>query len=310
MTKYLNEWSGTAGSNGFTQPDGWPEGITSDKINDIGREQMAVLARWEKDTNGSLLTTGTEPAYAVTLNQTSIAAYYDGMMIAVDFHAANTSAPNINVNSIGAKNIVWPDGTALVSGDITLGMKALLCYDGTNVQMLSIHKALSATSLAAHPASSTDEAIARYNGTAGAVQDSGWTISDADLVTAGGTLAMADNLITRPQIEDYGETVNAIGSIGGGTQDIDLTLGNVVSGTVDTSTTTFTFSNPPGTGIAGSFTLILTNGGSQTVNWPASVDWAAGTAPTLTTSGRDVLTFMTIDAGTIWYGFAAGLAMA
>ena len=306
MTKYLNEWSGTAGSNGFTQPDGWPEGITSDKINDIGREQMAVLARWEKDTNGSLLTTGTEPAYAVTLNQTSIAAYYDGMMIAVDFHAANTSAPNINVNSIGAKNIVWPDGTALVSGDITLGMKALLCYDGTNVQMLSIHKALSATSLAAHPASSTDEAIARYNGTAGAVQDSGWTISDADLVTAGGTLAMADNLITTPIIKDYSETVNALGALTSATN-VPLSSGNVHTATITSGTWAFTFTDVPATGAA-SVTMILTSAANGTITFTGA-DWAGGTAPTLT-SGVDVLTFLTTDGGTTWLGFAAGLAMA
>jgi len=123
------------------------------------------------------------------------------------------------------------------------------------------------------------------------------------------TVNMADNIINRPVLEDYGETVNAIGSIGGGTQDIDLTLGNVVTGTVDTSTTTFTFSNPPASGTCGSFTLILTNGGSQTVNWPAAVDWAGGVAPTLTTSGVDILTFITTDAGTTWYGFPAGLDM-
>ena len=114
---------------------------------------------------------------------------------------------------------------------------------------------------------------------------------------------------THTEIAVYSEDVNAIGSTGGGTQDIDLTLGNVVTATVDTSANTFTFSNPPASGKAGSFTLILTNGGSQTVNWPAAVDWAGGTAPTLTTSGVDVLTFTTVDGGTIWYGFAAGLDM-
>jgi len=108
-------------------------------------------------------------------------------------------------------------------------------------------------------------------------------------------------------MKDYGETVNAIGSIGGGAQTIDITLGNVVTGTVDTSETTFTFSNPPASGTAGSFTLILTNGGSQTVNWPAAVDWAGGTAPSLTASGVDVITFLTTDGGTTWLGFAAGL---
>lgn len=127
--------------------------------------------------------------------------------------------------------------------------------------------------------------------------------------TMSGTLAMADQLITRPVIKDYGETVNVIGSIGGGTQDIDLTLGNAISATVDTSTTTFTFSNPPASGTNGSFTLYLTNGGSQTVNWPASVKWPGGTAPTLTASGVDILTFTTLDGGTTWYGFPSGLDM-
>ena len=125
----------------------------------------------------------------------------------------------------------------------------------------------------------------------------------------GQALDMEDALLTRPKMLDYGETVNAIGSIGGGTQDIDIELGNIATGTVDTSTTTFTFSNPSASGTACSLTLILTNGGSQTVNWPASVIWAGGTAPELTASGVDVLTFTTVDAGTTWYGFIAGLDM-
>jgi len=126
-------------------------------------------------------------------------------------------------------------------------------------------------------------------------------------MTLGGGIACADEVIGRPRFTDYAETVNAIGGTGGGTQDIDLESGNVVTATVDTSTNTFTFSNPPATGKSGSFTLILTNGGSQTVNWPSSVDWAGGTEPTLTSSGIDILTFTTVDAGTIWYGFAAAI---
>ena len=110
-------------------------------------------------------------------------------------------------------------------------------------------------------------------------------------------------------IEAYGENVNAIGATGGGTQDINLASGNVVTATVDTSANTFTFSNPPASGKCGSFTIILTNGGSQTVNWPGAVDWAGGSAPTLTTAGIDVLTFTTVDGGTIWYGFLAGADM-
>ena len=128
-------------------------------------------------------------------------------------------------------------------------------------------------------------------------------------MTLGGGIACADEVIGRPRFTDYAETVNVLGDLGGGTDTIDLEAGNVVTATVSTSTQTFTFTNPSATGKACSFTLLLTNGGSQTVNWPGSVDWAGGSAPSLTSSGVDILTFTTVDAGTIWYGFAAGLDM-
>ena len=140
-----------------------------------------------------------------------------------------------------------------------------------------------------------------------------WSATLTSMTLAGATISGAVDggaqVISNPVVKDYGETVNAIGGTGGGPQDIDITAGNVVTATVDTSTNTFTFSNPSATGVSCSFTLILTNGGSQTVVWPGAVDWAAATAPTLTATGVDVLTFMTVDAGTIWYGFAGGLDM-
>ena len=124
-----------------------------------------------------------------------------------------------------------------------------------------------------------------------------------------GAVNLADAILQRPIIKDYGEKVNAIGDIGGGSRNINLESGNVVTATVSTGQTTFSFSNPPGSGAAGSFTLILTNGGSQTVIWPASVDWSGGSAPSLTASGVDWLTFATTNAGTTWYGFVSGLNM-
>ena len=153
---------------------------------------------------------------------------------------------------------------------------------------------------ASGPASSNDNALARFNGTGGkTIQNSGWTLDDSDVLLGG------DNTLQRVNLRDYGEITNAIGSTGGGTQDFDLTLGNVITATVDTSANTFTSSNPTASDEGCSFTLIVTNGGSQTVNWPASVDWAGGTAPTLTTSGVDILTFVTVDGGTIWHGMIA-----
>lgn len=81
-----------------------------------------------------------------------------------------------------------------------------------------------------------------------------------------------------------------------------------------TDNCTFTFSNPPPDGRAGTFTLILRQDGtgSRTATWPASVDWAGGSAPALSTaaSAVDLLTFITLDGGTTWLGMLAGAAFA
>ena len=131
------------------------------------------------------------------------------------------------------------------------------------------------------------------------------TLTASGIQTLAAAIAGADNQVGRINLIDYGEVTNAIGSTGGGTQDIDLTLGNNVVATVDTSANTFTFSNPTASDELSGFTLFLTNGGSQTVSWPGTVDWAGGTAPTLTTSGIDILVFITTDGGTIWHGMVS-----
>ncbi len=128
--------------------------------------------------------------------------------------------------------------------------------------------------------------------------------------TLAGAVTGADQIVSAINLKDYGEVTNAIGATGGGTQAIDLTLGNSVTATVDTSANTFTFTNPTASDELCGFTLGLTNGGSQTVNWPSSVDFAGGTAPTLTASGVDWLVFWTVDGGTIWNGKLVGAAFA
>ena len=120
-----------------------------------------------------------------------------------------------------------------------------------------------------------------------------------------------DTVVTKVSLKDYGEATNIIGSIGGGTQSIDLTLGNSVTATLDTSTTTFTFDNPSASGTGCGFTLVLSAPNNQTIVWPTSVDWKDATAADLTGSALPaVLSFWTVDGGTIWYGFLASSANA
>jgi hypothetical protein len=104
---------------------------------------------------------------------------------------------------------------------------------------------------------------------------------------------------------NYASTHNVLGS-GSGTRDINLQLGNYVSATV-AGATTFTFSNPLSSPNAHGFVLELTNGGSAAVTWPTSVRWPGGEAPILTSSGVDLLIFVTDDAGSNWRGVASML---
>ena len=123
-----------------------------------------------------------------------------------------------------------------------------------------------------------------------------------------GTQNLADNTLQRANLLDYSEVTNAIGNATGA-KTIDLALGNSVTATT-TGATTWTFSNPTASDELCSFSIKLVNGGAFAQTWPASVDWPAATAPTLTASGTDVLVFITCDGGTTWYGFVAGLALA
>ena len=265
----------------------FPEAQAPSSVNDGARALEGLIARGLKDIiDGGVTTAGTTTAYTVAANRT-LGAYYDGLMMCVDWDQTCGASPTVNVDSLGAKNLVWPDGTAVASGELVADSKSLIIYDGTSFQVLTV------TGTPVTPASTTT-----------------FTNKTLGASTLSGTMSAADNIIDQPVLRDYGLTPNIIDSIGGDTQDIDFESGNYVRCVVDTSETTFTFSNPPASGTYGSFTMKITNGGSQTVNWPASVLWPGGSAPTLTTSGIDILTFFTDDGGTIWHGLINGQALA
>jgi len=111
----------------------------------------------------------------------------------------------------------------------------------------------------------------------------------------------------------YQETYTAVTSSSNATT-VTCSAGNMFSHAL-TENTTFTFSSPPSSGTAYTFSLKLVQDGSAsgyTVTWPTAVDWAAATAPTLTAtaSAVDMFVFVTHDGGTTWYGFTAGQALA
>ena len=101
----------------------------------------------------------------------------------------------------------------------------------------------------------------------------------------------------------FHENYSNIGNSSGGTT-IDLSTANNFR--IDrTGSITISLSNAPTGPRAIGFTLLLedSSGGTATVNWPASIQWANGAAPTLTAGGKDILVFYTYDGGSTYYGF-------
>ena len=133
--------------------------------------------------------------------------------------------------------------------------------------------------------------------------------SKAVTADANGDVTLAAEL----KATSYNEAYVAVTSSGAATT-MNCETGNSFSHTL-TENTTFTFSNPPASGTAYTLSLEIIQDASAsgfTVTWPASVDWPAATAPTLTAtaSAKDIFVFTTRDGGTNWYGFTAGQALA
>ena len=203
---------------------------------------------------------------------------------------ASASTARANLGLVIGTNVQAYDATIVVDADIGSTVQA---YDATIVVDADI-----GSTVQAYDATILNDADIGVN-----VQAYNADTSLTDVAeTRSASIDMADNIVQSPVLKDYAET-----SIAMSANDVDLSLGNVQTKTIATNST-LTFSNPPATGNAGSFTLILTNGGAATVTWPTSIDWPAATAPALTAAGVDVLFFTTIDGGTIWYGTAV-LAM-
>lgn len=116
-----------------------------------------------------------------------------------------------------------------------------------------------------------------------------------------------DNLLQRPDIQDYGIT-STTPSISSGAITFDFANGNAFEVLLTENITIITLSNPPASGIYGEIIIkfVQDGTGSRTVaGWPATVNWPGGTAPVITTdltTGTDVIVLKTWDAGTDYFG--------
>jgi hypothetical protein len=131
MAGFLNLWSKTAASNSNSDSTiNWAEGQLPSTVNGSARAEMAAIASWRDDINGSLTTAGSSNAYTVTTNIafTSLAT---GLMIAFTANHTNTGAATLNANSLGAKALRSQEDRALDANQIISGGKYYALYDST-----------------------------------------------------------------------------------------------------------------------------------------------------------------------------------
>ena len=64
-------------------------------------------------------------------------SYKAGLVVSVNIPVTNTGASNININGLGAINIVYEDGSTLLPGKLVANGVYEIVYDGTNFQLIN-----------------------------------------------------------------------------------------------------------------------------------------------------------------------------
>ncbi len=121
--------------------DGQAKNITLDIINDtvVLRTDGTDWFVWARSSfnESNLVLAGSANTYTLTTGRT-LAAYYDGLEVSAEVNVLNTGASTLNVDTLGADAIEWPDAAAMAAGDLPLGAKATFRHDGTNWQLVTV----------------------------------------------------------------------------------------------------------------------------------------------------------------------------
>ena len=138
----------------------------------------------------------------------------------------------------------------------------------------------------------------------------GISVSGATAAIFNGTVSCNSNTIYKPTLQYYNEVL-ASPAITANVLTLDLSTAQMFTVSLNANITTFTITNTPATANRSiGFTLIFTaDGTARTVTWGAAVKWANNDPPALTSANgkKDILSFVSPDGGTNWYGFIGGL---
>lgn len=134
----------TASNNTATPPDGAPEGMAANTVNNTMRDMMAEIRLLGNAVQGGTVywagtTAGSSNAYSLSVSP-SVSALYTGQpLVWIANHTkTGTGHATLSPSSQTAKNIVLPDGTStLTASDIISGRMYLSYYDGTSHRLLN-----------------------------------------------------------------------------------------------------------------------------------------------------------------------------
>jgi hypothetical protein len=258
----------TAGTNPTTL-SGY--GITDAQPLDLDLISIAALVG----------TTGILRKYAANTWDLDTSTYLTGnqsISVTGDVSGSGTTSLTLTLSNSGVTAGTYGSATQIVP--LVIDAKGRVTSTGTAVTI-----APAFSSITGKPTTFTGYAISDT------LANLNTAISDADVASLAGIETLTNKTITGLK-----ETKVAMAA-----NDIALASGNYFSKTIS-GATTLTVSGTAATGSVSSFILDLTNGGSAVVSWFSGVKWASGTAPTLTSAGRDVLGFFTHDGGTTWNG--------
>lgn len=126
----LNRWS-TSAAGALQNASGYfPEGQAPSTVNDAARTIMAEVRRWQQSRSPEKTATYAAQAYAVTYDREVTAGELGGIYAFIA-ELANSASATLNINGLGAKDIVKPSGH-LQQSDIDAQQVCVVAYSVAN----------------------------------------------------------------------------------------------------------------------------------------------------------------------------------
>lgn len=292
------------------------DGVTSSIQTQLDAKQAASSALTTSTTFGGDVS-GTYNAIVVADDSHNhIISNVDGLQTALDgkLSTTGTAANSQLLDSLDSSQFLRSDANDTTSGTLSVEGGQLVVNASSGYSSLEMGGPSGAYIDLKSPASDDYDGRIQYDGSNLKITtNSSQPVllqhnNSTKLSTSSVGIDVSGELIA----DSYNETYAAVTSSSNATT-VNCHNGNAFSHTL-TQNTTFTFSNPPASGTAFTFSLEIIQDSSAsgyTVTWPSAVDWPSATAPTLTAtaSAKDVFVFYTRDGGTTWYGFTSGQAL-